>query len=193
LIDPASLRRLERHPDRAVADRVKMLLAGRTTEDRGELLRRYGMALSGAADPHTGRELFVRHCAACHRIDGQGVAVGPDISDLRTQTPEQLLVAILDPNAAIDANYYRYLVLTEDGQVIEGLLEDSNQQSVTLRLQEGVQRTIPRSQVEQLRATGVSMMPEGFEQQLSPEAMRDLIAYLKRWRLLSNEIPLSGP
>ena len=101
-----------------------------------------------------------------------------------------MLVAILDPNAAIDANYYRYLVLTDDGQVIEGLLEDSNQQSVTLRLQDDVRRTIPRAQLEQLRATGVSMMPEGFENQLSPEAMRDLIGYLKRWRLLTTAIPL---
>lgn len=190
LIDPASLQRLQGHPDPAIASRVKSLRAGRSSENRDQLLNRYKQALTGSPDLQTGRKLFVQHCSGCHRIDDQGFAVGPDISDLRTQSPEQLLLAILDPNAAIDANYYRYLVLTDDGQVIEGLLEDSNQQSVTLKLQDNVRRTIPRSQLEQLRATGVSMMPEGFENQLSPEAMRDLIGYLKRWRLLTTAIPL---
>jgi len=190
LIDPASLQRLQRHPDPAIASRVKSLRASRGSENRDQLLDRYKQSLAGSPDLQSGRKLFVQHCAGCHRIDNQGFAVGPDISDLRTQSPEQLLLAILDPNAAIDANYYRYLVLTDDGQVIEGLLEDSNQQSVTLRLQDDVRRTIPRSQLEQLRATGVSMMPEGFENQLSPEAMRDLIGYLKRWRLLTTAIPL---
>lgn len=190
LIDPSSLQRLQGHPDPAIASRVKSLRAGRSTENRDQLLARYQQALAGSPDLQAGQKLFVQHCAGCHRIDDQGFAVGPDISDLRTQSPEQLLLAILDPNAAIDANYYRYLVLTDDGQVIEGLLEDSNQQSVTLRLQDNVRRTIPRSQLEQLRATGVSMMPEGFENQLPPEAMRDLIGYLKRWRLLTTAIPL---
>jgi putative heme-binding domain-containing protein len=190
LIDPTSMGRLQRHSDAAIAQRVKTMLAGRTTVDRQELVRIYTEGLAQNANPFAGKAVFVKQCAGCHRIDGQGVVVGPDISDMRTQTPEQILLSILDPNAAIDANFYRYAVLTADGQLIEGLLEESNQQSVTLRLQDGVRKTLPRDEIEQLRATGVSMMPEGFENQISPEAMRDLVAYLKRWRLLSGEIPL---
>jgi putative heme-binding domain-containing protein len=190
LIDPTSMGRLQRHSDAAIAQRVKTMLAGRTTVDRQELVRVYTEGLAQNANPFAGKAVFVKQCAGCHRIDGQGVVVGPDISDMRTQTPEQILLSILDPNAAIDANFYRYAVLTADGQLIEGLLEESNQQSVTLRLQDGVRKTLPRDEIEQLRATGVSMMPEGFENQISPEAMRDLVAYLKRWRLLSGEIPL---
>jgi mono/diheme cytochrome c family protein len=168
LIDPTSMGRLQRHSDAAIAQRVKTMLAGRTTVDRQELVRVYTEGLAQNANPFAGKAVFVKQCAGCHRIDGQGVVVGPDISDMRTQTPEQILLSILDPNAAIDANFYRYAVLTADGQLIEGLLDE----------------------IEQLRATGVSMMPEGFENQISPEAMRDLVAYLKRWRLLSGEIPL---
>jgi putative heme-binding domain-containing protein len=190
LIDPTSMGRLQRHSDAAIAQRVKTMLAGRTTVDRQELVRKYTEGLAQNANPFAGKAVFVKQCAGCHRIDGQGVVVGPDISDMRTQTPEQILLSILDPNAAIDANFYRYAVLTADGQLIEGLLEESNQQSVTLRLQDGVRKTLPRDEIEQFRATGVSMMPEGFENQISPEAMRDLVAYLKRWRLLSGEIPL---
>lgn len=190
LIDPTSLGRLERHTDTAIAGRIKQLRAGRTTEDRQALVQRYTSALSGQVDMRAGKAVFVKQCAGCHRLDGEGVAVGPDISDMRTQTPEQILASVLDPNAAIDANFYRYAVLTDDGQLLEGLLEDSNEQAVTLRLQDGLRRTLPREQIEQLRATGVSMMPEGFENQISPEAMRDLVSYIKRWRLMSGEIPL---
>jgi len=192
LIDPTSLGRLERHSDKSIAQKIHSLRADRTPEDRQALLARYTGALSDGPNVTSGRAHFVRHCAGCHKIDGQGVVVGPDISDMRTQTPEQILLSILHPSAAIDANYYRYAVLTSDGQLIEGLLEDSNQQSVTLKLQDGIRRTIPRDEVEQLRATGVSMMPDGFENQLDPAAMRDLIGYVKRWRLLSNEIPLGN-
>lgn len=190
MIDPSSLGRLQRHRDKQIAERVKQLRSERNVEGRQELIQRYTKALNGPADPHKGQVTFVKQCAGCHRIDGEGVDVGPDISDMRTQTPEQILVSILDPNAAIDANYYRYAVVTGDGQLFEGLLEDSNEQSVTLRLQDNVRQTVPRDNVEHLRATGVSMMPEGFEEQIDPEAMRDLVTYLKRWRLLSSEIPL---
>ena len=192
LIDPTSLGRLERHSDKSIAERVHALRAELRPEGKQTLIARYTGSLAESPEIAAGKAHFVRHCAACHKIDDQGVAVGPDISDMRTQTPEQILLSILDPSAAIDANYYRYAVLTTDGQLIEGLLEDSNQTSVTLKLQEGQRRTIPRDEVEQLRATGVSMMPEGFENQLDPAAMRDLVAYVKRWRLLQNEIPLGS-
>lgn len=192
LIDPTSLGRLERHGDKSIADRVRVLRSELRPEAKQSLVARYQESLNASADIVAGKSHFVRHCAACHKIDDQGVAVGPDISDMRTQTPEQILLSILDPSAAIDANYYRYSVLTTDGQLIEGLLEDSNETSVTLKLQEGKRRTIPRDEVEQLRATGVSMMPEGFENQLDPAAMRDLVAYVKRWRLLENDIPLGS-
>ena len=192
LIDPTSLGRLERHSDKSIAERVRTLRSEMRPEGKQSLVARYSEVLGQSADVAAGKAHFVRHCAACHKIDNQGVAVGPDISDMRTQTPEQILLSILDPSAAIDANYYRYAVLTTDGQLIEGLLEDSNETSVTLKLQEGMRRTIPRDEVEQLRATGVSMMPEGFENQLDPAAMRDLVAYVKRWRLLENAIPLGN-
>lgn len=190
LIDPTSLGQLERHPDRGIVERIGRMRADVGREGKQELILRYADAISQSADSQAGRALFVRHCAGCHKIGEDGVAVGPDISDMRTQSPEQLLVSILDPNAAIDANYYRYAAVTTDGQLIEGLLQDSNSRSVTLRVQDGATRTIPRDEVEQLRATGLSMMPEGFENQLDPAAMRDLIGYVKRWRLLSTEIPL---
>jgi putative membrane-bound dehydrogenase-like protein len=189
MIDPISMGKLERHSDTEIADRIKALKANRIPEDRKALILRYRDTLNGEPDLTSGEQAFAKNCANCHHVGNQGIAVGPDISDLRTQTPEQILVSILDPNFAIDANYFRYSVLTLDGQVIEGLLEDSSDSSITLKMQESKQRIISRDQIESVHATGLSMMPEGFENQLSPEAMRDLIAYLKRWRLATGTIP----
>jgi putative membrane-bound dehydrogenase-like protein len=190
LIDPTSLGRLERSPHAEIAARVQRLLAGRNTASKEEILQRYAATVLDPPNLVAGKQHFVKHCASCHRLAEEGFVVGPDISDMRTQSPEQILTSILDPNRAIDANFFRYVLLTDDGQVIEGLLEESNATSVTLKAQEGIRRTVLREQVEELRATGVSMMPDGFENQLDSTAMRDLIGYVKRWRLMSGEIPL---
>ncbi len=190
LIDPTSMGRLERSSHEEIGARVKRLLAGRKAVSKEEVLQRYATTLLEPPNLTAGKQIFAKQCASCHRLAEEGFVVGPDISDMRTQSPQQLLNSILDPNRAIDANFFRYVLLTVDGQVIEGLLEESNTTSVTLKAQEGVKRTVLREQVEELRATGVSMMPEGFENQLDPTAMRDLIGYVKRWRLMSGDIPL---
>lgn len=184
MVDPASLGRLQRHPDPKLAARINQAIASRYTEDAAQVFSRYHDALQGEPNLVHGKKAFTTHCASCHRIGDIGFAVGPDISDMRTQTPQQILVAILDPNAAIDASYFRYSILTVDRQVLEGLLEDSSSTSATLVMQEGKRRTLPRDQIEALRATGKSMMPEGFENQLSPSDMRSLIGYLKQWRMM---------
>lgn len=190
LIDPTTLGRLQRHPNNNIASRVQQLLAKRQTVDKSELIATYTAALTDQTDLQKGKILFTKHCAACHRIAEDGYRIGPDISDLRTQTSAQVIQAVLDPNRAIDANYIRYSLLTVDGQVHEGLLEESNDRIVVLRGQEDKRITVERAQVETLRASGVSLMPEGFENQLTPSQMNDLIGYIKRWRLQSTNIPL---
>lgn len=192
MVDPASLGRLQRHPDSKLAARITQAMASRYTEDAAQALTRYQDALQGEPNLANGNKAFTTHCASCHRIRDTGFAVGPDISDMRTQTPQQILVAILDPNAAIDASYFRYSILTVDGQVLEGLLEDSSDASATLVMQESKRRTLARDQIEALRATGKSMMPEGFENQLSPRDMCDLIGYLKQWRMMPSPPPHLG-
>ncbi len=189
LIDAGSWQKLRQHPDRDVAARANKLQAAGSLAADSELWDRYHAALAQPGDLAAGKLLFAKHCTACHRLDGIGSAVGPDISDFRTKTPAQVLTAILDPNRAIDAAYFRYVVLTTDGQAFEGLLEEGQGDSVTLLMQQLKRKTIPRDQIEDCQATGVSLMPAGFERQLSPNAMRDLIAYVKGWRYLKTEIP----
>lgn len=191
LIDANSWQRLRRHPDQSVAKRVNELYEKRfTVAEKGSALwEKYRVALEVTPDLKAGESLFQKNCAVCHRIGEYGSAVGPDISDLRTTSPEQVLTAILDPNGAIDAAYFRYVLLTTEGQVFEGLLEEGQGDSVTLLMQDGKRITIDRDGVEMLKATGVSLMPAGMEQQLSPKEMADLVGYVKGWRYLETKIP----
>jgi putative membrane-bound dehydrogenase-like protein len=188
-LDPNSAAQLQRHGDMEIRRRATELVASRGG-GLADSWDRYRSAINTPGDPIAGKELFARNCAVCHKIDGAGHAVGPDISDLRTQTAEQLLHSILDPSAAIDANYFRYACLLLDGRIVEGLLVDQNAQMITLVDATGQSIKIPRDQIELLRSSGKSMMPEGFERQLPPAAMNDLIAYLMHWRLVASNIPV---
>ncbi|NND96426.1 MAG: c-type cytochrome [Pirellulaceae bacterium] len=186
-VDPATAKRLRKHPDKEISQLADELF--RPNSDRAAVIAKYRRSASHLGDPASGQQLFIEHCSACHQIDGRGTNVGPDISDSRSKTPEALLAAILDPNAAIDASFVQYTALLTDGQVVDGLLIGETAKSVTLAKKGGTQVTIDREEIERFQTPGISLMPEGFEQNINVDAMADLIAYLKSWRYLKTEIP----
>jgi putative heme-binding domain-containing protein len=142
------------------------------------------------SDPARGREIFSRQCAACHRIGELGVNVAPDISDSRVKTSAQILTDILEPNRAIDNNYISYVVVTHDGQSLTGILTAETANSITLKQAEGKSTVLLRSEIETLRSTGVSLMPEGLEKNIPLQDMADLVAFIKNWRYLDGRTPL---
>jgi putative heme-binding domain-containing protein len=108
-----------------------------------------------------------------------GQDVGPNLASLSDYSPEVLLVAILDPNRAVEARFLDYLAITTSGLSHTGLLANETGNSVTLMGQEGKQQTILRSELEALAATGKSVMPEGMEKDLSQQDLANVIAYLR--------------
>ena len=190
LIELSQADRLKKSRDPEIRKRAGELFAA-AGADRQAVIQQYASAVRASGDPVKGRAVFLERCSTCHHINGEGVNVGPDISDSRTKTPEALLASILDPNAAIDAAFLRYTVLTVDGRVIDGLLVGDSTDSVTLQQQGGEAITVPRSEIEIIRTPGVSLMPDGFEQMISPEQMHDLLTYLKNWRYLDGAVPVA--
>jgi putative heme-binding domain-containing protein len=79
----------------------------------------------------------------------------------------------------VDSRYLNYQVTTKKGQVFSGLIAADTASSVTLRRGEKAEDTILRDQIEEVQATGKSLMPEGLETQLSKQDVVDLIAYLQ--------------
>lgn len=189
-IEPPLARRLTEHRDPAIRQQAAQLFASLTPADRAQALAEYQEVLRLEGDALRGRAVFEKHCAACHRIGTLGVNVAPDISDSRTKKPEQLLVDILQPNRAIDNNYLGYIVQQVDGTVLTGILAAETATSITLRQQGGREVVIPRSEIEELRSSGLSLMPEGLERSINPQEMADLIAFIKNWRYLDGRTPV---
>lgn len=158
--------------------------------DRAQVVERYKTCLSLEPNVQHGIELFRKHCASCHRVGDLGVEVGPNISDSRTKQPLELLTAILNPNLAIDNNYFRFVVLTEDGRVIEGIIAEETADALVIRGQDDRRELIRREDIATMKATGVSLMPDGMESQIDQQSMADLIGFVKGWRYLDGAVPV---
>lgn len=129
-------------------------------------------------DPHRGIAVFHRVCGQCHKIHGQGQEVGPDITRNGRASFEQLLSNVFDPSLVIGASYQARTVRTLDGLVISGLLVEDNEQRVVLKVQGGKLETIAREDVEAIKVSELSLMPEGIEKQLQPQEIADLFAFI---------------
>ena len=188
-LDPLQAGRLVKHPDAKLRARAAELLAAALPADRSKVLAEYREALELKADPEHGRAIFKKTCTACHRIGSLGVDVAPSIADSRTKTPEQLLIDILQPSKAIDNNYVSYSVVTADGQTLVGIIAAETASSVTLKMPENKVVSLLRSEIEELRSNGISLMPDGLERDLSKQDMADLISFIKNWRYLESDVP----
>ncbi len=172
-----------------IQSRLQKLIAANAPADRSKVLEEYQAALTHEHDPLRGRELFAKNCAQCHKIGDLGVDVAPNISDSRVKTHAQLLVDILDPNRAIDNNYFSYTLVDTAGTVSTGIISSETSSSVTMKQPEGKTITVLRSEIEQLKPNGVSLMPVGFEKQLSVAQLADVISFIKNWRYLDGQVP----
>ncbi len=127
------------------------------------------------ADAQAGAAVFAKRCSVCHRLRGVGFEVGPNLAALTDYSPPALLTAMLDPNRGVEARYLDYAAVTTSGLTYTGMLADETGNSVTLRGQEGKQQTILRTELEALRSTGKSLMPEGLEKDLAPQDLANVI------------------
>ncbi|MDX1946802.1 MAG: c-type cytochrome [Pirellulaceae bacterium] len=129
-------------------------------------------------DPRRGITVFGKLCGQCHKIHGQGQEVGPDITANGRASYEQLLSNVFDPSLVIGASYQARTVRTVDGVVLTGLLVEDSEQRVVLKAQGGKLETIAREDVEAMKISELSLMPEGIEKQLQPQEIADLFAFI---------------
>jgi putative membrane-bound dehydrogenase-like protein len=167
------------HPKSEVRDRAKKLLAGEIDANRAKVIADYQAALELPGDVAKGKLLFQQKCSNCHQIAGIGHNVGPNLQSVANKSPADLLIAILDPNREAQPNFATYVVETQDGKVLNGLLVADTATSITLRRAEAKEDVVLRSNIETITTNGKSLMPEGFEKDASPAAVADLIAFLK--------------
>lgn len=188
-LGPSRSSRLQRHRNPEIKKRAAKLFAAAIPADRKKVLAAYQASLKLKANPLDGKQVFVKNCVTCHKIGDVGVNVAPDIGDSRTKTPEYLLTNILDPNRAIDANFFSYTIVTIDGVVHTGIISSDSGASITLTQPEGKTITVLKEEIDEMKSNGVSLMPVGLEKTINPQQMADLISFIKNWRYLSGQVP----
>ncbi|MDG3002677.1 PVC-type heme-binding CxxCH protein [Paludisphaera mucosa] len=185
-IDPLRLKQLREHPDSAIRGRAARLFGSADApRERAAVIAAFRPALDGEGDREKGRAVYLKTCATCHRAEGQGVEVGPDLATVAARSPEDVLTHVLDPNREVAANYLNYNVATVDGRVISGIIASESTAALVLKRAEGVAEVVPRDQIEQIASTGISLMPEGLEKDLTSADFKDLIAFVRSIRSAS--------
>ncbi|MFO0950984.1 MAG: c-type cytochrome [Isosphaeraceae bacterium] len=119
-------------------------------------------------------------CLTCHAVGYVGGKVGPDLTRIgNIRTERDLLESILYPSLSFVRSYEPLTVATRDGKVYNGLLRSDASDEVVLAVNATEEAKIPRDQIEEMRPGTVSVMPAGLDQQLTPQDLADLLAFLK--------------
>ena len=122
--------------------------------------------------------VFKNQCSKCHTHSGEGNKVGPDLTGMAVHPKEHLLIDILDPSRSVEGNFRVYVLETKDGRFVNGLLASETKTSVELLDAEAKKQVVLRENIAELTATPKSLMPEGFEKQLSQDDLANLLEFL---------------
>jgi quinoprotein glucose dehydrogenase len=144
-------------------------------------LAAYGESLAGG-DAERGAAILSGKaevsCIRCHKIDGKGGEVGPDLTGIgKRQDRRYILEAIVAPNKQIAKGFETLIVATSDGQVQSGILKEDDGKNLYLITPEGKILAIAKADIEE-QTRGASAMPEDILKQLSRSEIRDLVEYL---------------
>lgn len=155
-------------------------LDGATREERLAEVRRLNNDLRAAGgNTAEGKQLFKKHCAACHQLFGEGTKLGPDLTSANRGDRDYLLVSLVDPSSVIRKEYVSLIVQTRDGRVVTGLPVGRDDSGITLRTAKNEQIVIGTSDIDEVRESPVSLMPDDLYRQLKPQELRDLFSYLQ--------------
>jgi putative membrane-bound dehydrogenase-like protein len=134
----------------------------------------------GSAD--RGASVFKENCAVCHRLFDEGEQIGPDLTGAERSNLDFLLTSVVDPSALIRKEYQAQTVALGDGRVLTGLVVEETDKTVTLVDSNRQKTVVPRDQVEEMKPSAVSLMPEGQLDKLRDDQVRDLFKYLQSRR-----------
>ena len=170
--------RLQTHRDGAVRAGAARLEAQHASPDvKAALDRLAGVAEETGRSSH-GESIFNELCAQCHRVRGIGETVGPELAGVRDWDTERLLLSIVNPNAEINPQYTAYVIETNDGRDLSGILESETETSITLRMTGGSQSVL-KSQLRRSEQMTISLMPEGLTDGLDAQSVADLLAFIR--------------
>jgi putative membrane-bound dehydrogenase-like protein len=172
---------LAEHPNPGIRRRARDLLnrgGALPNPDRQKVLEELLPITKLTGNAAAGRVVFKNTCAKCHVHGDEGTRIGPDLTGMAVHPKEHLLTDIIDPSRSVENNFRAYTVMTTAGRVFTGLLASESKTAIELFDAEGKKQTILRSDIEKLVASAKSLMPDGFEKQLTRQELTDLLEFL---------------
>ena len=150
-----------------------------SAELRAQIDRLAAVIRAGSGVPKPGKQIFGQQCARCHTLFNNGGKVGPDLTTYRRDDLDTMLLNMVNPSAEVREGYTTHIVSMTDGRVLAGVVVEQDKKVVVLRGSDGKEITVARSDIEALRPSPSSIMPEGLLNNLSDQQVRDLFAYLR--------------
>lgn len=174
----AQIAQLRKNADPEIQALSLRIFGKQDTSSRSELIARYADSLRLNGNPAHGKQLYLERCSSCHKLAGEGNPVGPDLESVRQAGKETLLINILDPNREVAPRYVAYDVETKSGDAFTGVIANETTASVLLRGANKLELNLQRDAIIRLENSGKSLMPEGLEQDLTPQDVSDLLEYV---------------
>ncbi len=181
-IDAAGRSRLIESENGEIKERAEKLFAAASNPNREKVLSEWKSVVDMEGDARRGKQSFATTCIACHVAEGQGNAIGPDLTAISDRSRNALLVAILDPNRAVEDKFVTWNVKTNAGASHLGLVANESANDFTLRGPDGSELKILRSDIESMSSVGISLMPEGLEAAMNMRDLADLIQFVQNFK-----------
>jgi putative heme-binding domain-containing protein len=185
-----ALQQLRTFDDQQLQSRVLKLWADDTvkvqkSEELARLLKLMTPEYLSDGDARAGRLVFQKTCVKCHRLFGEGGTIAPDLTGSGRKKSDYVLSNLVDPSAQIDPAYRLTTLFTEDGRLMSGFIVRQTDSDVVFRTQNARVR-LSMKDVEAIRTSNISMMPEGMLRTFTDEQLRDLLVYLAG----SSQVPI---
>jgi putative heme-binding domain-containing protein len=180
----ATVRTLRQHQDKEVDAWVTSVwgITRSTPADKLKLIEDYKAMLTPEVlrqgNASIGRALFAKTCQQCHTLYGEGGKIGPDLTGSNRADLDYILQNVIDPSAVIPKDYQVTNIWTKDDQILSGIVTREDDAMITIQTESNL-ITLERKQIDDLRKSELSMMPEGLLTSLSKQEVIDLVSYLR--------------
>lgn len=157
-----------------------LLITGPTPEKKKEAERIKAVLKTGLGDAEKGKLQFTARCAICHKLFGEGNAIGPELTGYDRSNADFWLDNIFTPSLEIREGFGAYIVHTKNGQILSGLMDAQDASGIIIKDMAGNKTPVKQADIEKLEASPISLMPEGLTTGMDDATLKDFFAYLMK-------------
>lgn len=163
--------------------------------EQEELVKKIkGIVEGGSGDAVAGKAVFAQFCGVCHKLEGEGKDIGPDLADFDRLNLDRVIVSIAVPSVEIRQGYENYNVRTKNDGVKIAIIAKQDAESLTLKMADGTTLELKKSELKaDPKKLTVSLMPDGLFDGKTEDDIRNLLEYLKSVPIVAAPKPTVAP